>query len=332
MPKNVGYKNARKNTRNPRKNRKNMRKRNPYNAAKKKQTVKMIQPIAEGRRLTFSQTLTPRILGPTVNNENWYVHIPDTWNHMYRENFLDTISNQPSSVGFTGKTLFSRFLNMQVKLKFQSIEHYTVPPHLHVVWGWYKIPYQTALQSTGAPGSNNSNGVLIQHERAGAIARNLAAMYNVMFPVTDPKQFKLMYRKEFQVRGENIEGKDVSDPADVKDVNQVIRKDIKFNISWKPNTKYHMRPATEGNGTDSVDPGGTALKPDDGNADFNTNHPPATTAYWTPSNKNNGDLWTPFFAIQLKNANAYGRDAKGENCVTCYPLMFQQNKHYFYDL
>lgn len=331
MPRNVGYKRPRRNTRRPRKNKKPVRK-NPYRARNKKALARTIQPIAEGRKLTFQQTLSPRILGPTTHNENWYVRVPDTWNHMYRENFLDTLSNQPASMGFTGKTLFSRFLNMQVKLKFQSIQHYTEPPSFHVVWGWCKIPYLTALQTNDSTSSSNTNGVLIGHERAGVIAKNLAQMYNVMFPVTDPKRFKLMYNKEFQVRGENIEGKDLSDPQDVKDFTQVIRKDIKFNISWKPNTKYHMVSATEGNGTDSVDPGGNALKPDDGQEDFVSSVPGATTAYWTPSSKTNGDLWTPFFAIQLKNANAYGKDDKGNNSVTSYPLMFQQNKHYFYDM
>lgn len=329
MPRNVGYRKTRRNPKNPRKNRKNVRKQNPYKASVKKKTVKMLQPIAESRKLSFTQSLSPRILGPTVNNENWYVHVPDTWDHMYRENFLDTLSNQPSSLGFTGKTIFSRYLNMQVKLKFQGIQHYVEPPHLHVVFGWYKIPYQTAFQSTGSTGATNTNGVLVQHSREEAIQRNLALMYNQMFPVTDPKLFKLMYKKEFQVRGDNIEGKDLTDPANVKDFTQVIRKDIRFNISWKPNTKYHMRPATQGDGNDAA---AQPLKPDDGKIDFNVTPPGDNTSFWTPSSKANGDLWTPFFAIQLKNANAYGKNEAGENSVTAYPLMFQQNKHYFYDL
>lgn len=331
MPRNVGYKRPRRNIKNNRKNRKKPVRKNPYRARNKRALAKTIQPIAEGRKLTFVNTISPRILGPTTHNENWYVRIPDTWNHMYRENFLDTLSNQPSSQGFTGKTIFSRFLNMDVKFRFDTIQHYTEPPKLHVVFGWCKVPYMTPLQSTGDQAAISQNGVLINHERAGMIANNLARMYNVMFPVTDPKQFKLMYRKEFQVRGENVEGKDVSDPSDVKDITRVIRKDIRYRISWKPNTKYHLRPATEGNGTvDNAD--GDLLKPDDGNVAFNTNVPGATTAYWTPSSKSNGDIWTPFFAVQLKNAHAYGRDAKGENSVTSYPLMFQQNKHYFYDM
>ena len=90
-----------------------------------------------------------------------------------------------------------------------------------------------------------------------------------------------------------------------------------------------MRPATSGNGNDAM---GQPIKPDDGYATFNTAEPPGTASYWTPSAKNNGDLWCPFFAIQIKNASTYGKDSQGQNCLECYPNLFHQNKHYFFDM
>ena len=325
-----------------RKNNKNMKKtkrkynnskvttKKAYNKNYKKQTSKILQPIAEGRKLSFSKTLSARFLGPTADAtlENWNVIIPETWNHMYRENFLDTLPNQPSSQGFTGKTIFSRFLNQQIKIRFNTISHYTEPVDVHVIYGWSKIPYITNLQSIGSDAATNANGVLIQHDRAELITRSLAQMYGVMFPVTDPKQFKLMYNRQFQIRGQLVEGVDPKTPG-APDVKRIVRKDLDYRITWKPNTKYHMRPANIDQGVDAMD---QPLKPDDGYATFNTAEPPNTSSYWTPSAKNNGDLWTPFFAIQVKNASTYGKDIDGNNCLECYPNLFHQNKHYFFDM
>lgn len=324
----------RKNTRRPRKNRKNVKRKAlaPYRAGAKKAMARKINPIAEGRRLTFTNTTSARFLGPDASVENWYVHVPDTWDHMYRENFLDTLPNQPSSMGFTGKTLFSRFLNQQIKIKFDTINHYTQPVDVHVCYGWCKVPYVTPLQATGSDSQSNENGVLIAHQRSQQIARNLAKMYNVMFPVNDPKMFKLMYNREFQIRGQTLEGVDLSDPSAPKATIQTIRKDLDFNISWKPNTKYHMRSATAGDGSDGSPPPGNSLKPDDGSSTYMTAPPANTTAYWTPSSKLNGDLWTPFFAFQVKNAVTYGRAPDGNPSIQSYPYLFQQNKHYFYDM
>ena len=186
-----------------------------YNKNYKRQTAKILQPIAEGRKLAFQQITSARFLGPTTPNENWYVTIPETWNQMYRENFLDSLPKQPASQGFTGKTLFSRYINQQIKVKFDTIQHYTQPVNLHVVYGWCKVPYVTALQSTGSDSAANEYGVIIQHDRSQMITRALAKMYGVMFPVTDPKQFKLMYDKQFQVRGQTLEGLEFSDPKNI---------------------------------------------------------------------------------------------------------------------
>jgi hypothetical protein len=304
-----------------------------YNKNYKKQTAKILQPIAEGRKLGMSKTLSAKFLGPSADAtmENWNVVVPETWDNMYRENFLDTLAGQPSSVGFTGKTLFSRFLNQQIKIRFNTINHYTQPVDVHVCYGWCKIPYVTPLQSIGSADAANVNGVLIAHNRREQIARSLAKMYNVMFPITDPKQFKMVYNKEFQIRGQTVEGLDPDDPG-TPAVNRIVRKDLDYKISWTPNTKYHMRPATHGDGTNGNPPPGNELRPDDAFANFGIATPPNTSSYWTPSAKMNGDLWTPFFAIQVKNASTYGRDAEGNNCMECYPALFQQNKHYFYDL
>jgi hypothetical protein len=248
-----------RNRKNARRNRKPVRavkkRNNPYKAQNKRRLAKILQPIAESRKLNFINTTTSRLLGPTVDTENWYVQIPETWNNMYRENFLDTLPNQPSSQGFTGKTLFSRIVNQQIKIRFNSIAHYATPPMLHVVFGWCKIPYVTPLQSSGNDMARNENGVLIQHDRKSMIARTLANMYNTMFPTTDPKMFKLMYNKKFQVKGETLIGQMFPDPTNPTATARNIRKDINYNVTWKPNTKYHMTPATTGDG--SIDPPGT---------------------------------------------------------------------------
>ena len=326
----------RRNTRNPRKNRRNAKGKaiRAYKPRAKQRVARQLAPIAESRKLTFINTTTSRLLGPTVDTENWYVHIPETWNNMYRENFLDTLANQPSSQGFTGKTLFSRIINEKVKIRFNSIQHYMTPPMVHVVYGWCKVPYLTPLQSSGNDMAANENGVIINHDRQSMIGRTLAQMYNTMFPTTDPKMFKLMYNKKFQLRGITLAGKDFKDPT-APVTNQLnIRKDLNYNITWKPNTKYHMKPATKGDGSSNpgMPPPAIPLKPDDGNINFGDAVVNNTQAYWTPSSKLNGDLWTPFFAVQITNADTYGRAADGTPDTFAYPYMFQKNNHYFYDL
>jgi len=305
--------------------------RRPYNPAQKKATAKMIQPIAEGRKLRFTNTTSPKYIGPIVNTENWQVIIPETWLQMYRENFLDSLPNQPSSQGFTGKTLFSRFLNQQVKIKFETIEHINTPVQMQVCYGWCKTPYITQLQAVGSVDSRNTKSVLIQHNPREWIARNLAQMYNVTFPVTDPKQFKMMYNRSFQVRGENLQAQSVppgtTDPA--VSVPKTVRKDLDYSVTWKPNTKYHMISATQGDGTNAM---GSVLSPDEGSSNYENTTLTDKTAFWTPSSKNNGDLWIPFFAVQVKNTSSYGHNAEGGNSFTAYPYHLHKNTHYFYDL
>jgi len=306
MPRNVGYKRPRRNIKNNRKNRKKpVKRKNPYRARNKRAMAKQIQPIAEGRKLGFINTTSPKYLAEVVGLENWQVIIPETWRQMYRENFLETLPGQPASQGFTGKTLFSRYLNQQIKIRFTNIKHNSIPCSFHVVYGWCKVPYITALQSQGSDSSTNPNNVLIQHDPSTMIQRLLSKMYSVTFPTTDPKQFKLMYNREFQVRGETITTTSTTQQGQVV-TSQCVRKDIDYRITWRPNTKYHMRPATKGDGSDGKPPPDNDLKPDDAYVAYQNTGIPSTTAYWTPSSKTNGDLWIPFFAVQLKNAGDYG--------------------------
>lgn len=302
--------------------RKPARKKNPYRAGNKKATAKMLQPIAEGRKLPFlNDTDDIKIVGASTN-DGWQVLIPNSWKNMYREQFLETLDKSPTSKGFTGNTLFSRFLTQQIKIKFNDVLHISMPAGFHVVYGWCRNPYITAEQSIGASASTNVNNVLIEHSPEEMIARNLATMYNKMFPTTDRQQFKLMYNRRFQVAGQSVNT--VLMPA------SQVRKDLNYRITWKPNTKYHMRPATTGNGNDSA---GNPLKPDEGTTNF-TGPTPALTqrAYWTPSSKKNGDLFIPFFAIRLTNPENYGKNKDGMSDTNAFPRLYQKNTHYFYDI
>ena len=324
-------------------NRKNVKRKRPYrkrrattrkvyNKRYKRNTAKILQPIAEGRKISFTNTTSPAYLGPIENTENWSVIIPETWLQMYRENYLDSLPKQPSSQGFTGKTLFSRFLNQQVKIKFETIQHNNVPVQMRVCYGWCKMPYLTTLQSLGND-ARNHNGVLIQHDPKTFIGKSLANMYNVTFPVTNPKQFKMLYNKQFQVRGQNLQAKatPAGSPPGTAAVSTpiTIRKDINYKVSWRPNTKYHMTSATRGAG---VDGNNDPIKPDTGSATYATTAIGNDTAFWTPSSKNNGDLWIPFFAMQIQNTDSFGHLENGQGNFTAYPYHLHKNTHYFYDL
>ena len=157
-----------RNSRKPMRKRNNNKKkliskRKVYSRNYKRNTARILAPIAEGRKVTFTNTASPVYMGEIPDTENWQVIIPETWLQMYRENFLDTLPKQPSSQGFDGKTIFSRFLNQKVKIKFETIQHYNIPADMHVCFGWCKTPYITALQSIGSTTGTNTNNVLIQH-------------------------------------------------------------------------------------------------------------------------------------------------------------------------
>ena len=63
-----------------------------YNKNYKQGTAKILQPIAEGRKVNYIHDLAPTYLAPNLGVENWKVLIPSTWLHMYRESFLETLS------------------------------------------------------------------------------------------------------------------------------------------------------------------------------------------------------------------------------------------------
>ncbi len=100
-----------------------------------------------------------------------------------------------------------------------------------------------------------------------------------------------------------------------------MRRELNFKPTWKPQRKYHMMSATRVAGS-SAEP----VKPDDF---FPTGMD--AQGFWTPSNTKNGDLWYPFFAINLVNKDAYGYNNAGETDVEAYPRFVQKNTHYFYD-
>ncbi len=318
----------------PRKNMNNKRKRpyrkrratnnrgkRPYNRNYKRQTSKILQPIAEGRKAVFLNTTSPIKIVGAPEDDGWQVIIPQTWQHMYREQFLETLDKSPTSKGFTGNTIFSRFINQKIKVKFDNVLHIALPTGFQVVYGWSKINYQTSLQVEGLD-ATNVNNVLIEHEPEDQIAKSLANMYNQMFPTTDRKQFHLMYNRKFQVAGQSVNT--TRTPA------SQMRKDLDYNITWRPNTKYHMRSATQGDGNDSMS---NPLKPDHGSATFEGPTPPTSTeTYWTPAGKKNGYMWTPFWAIRLTNPQYYGVDKDGHADTNAYPILYQKNNHYFYDL
>lgn len=312
--------NKRKNT-NYRGKRANVKK--VYNAKYKKQTAKILQPIAEGRKTTFlNDSSLIKIVGSSTN-DGWQIIIPESWNHMLRENFLESLDKSPTSNGFTGNSIFSRFLNQQLKVKFDQVYHIGVPAEFQVVYGWSKVAYTTAEASIGADAQTNSNNVLIEYDPELQIAKNLADMYNKMFPVTDRKMFHLMYNRKFQVAGREVNTPRLTASQ--------VRKDLNYRITWKPNTKYHMRPCTPGDGNNAM---GNPVRPDTGMsaATFGPTQPTAFETFWSPSTKKNGDMWTPFFGVRLVNPTDFGKDKDGLADANAYPYMYQKNTHYFYDL
>jgi hypothetical protein len=307
---------------NNNKKRYNNRRRNPYNAKYKKQTAKILQPIAEGRKFTFlNDSSLVKIVGSSTN-DGWQIMIPESWNHMLREQYLETLDKSPTSTGFTGNSIFSRFLNQQVKVKFNQVYHIGVPAEFQVVYGWSKVPYITAEASIGADLQTNSNNVLIEYDPELQIGKNLADMYNKTFPVTDRKQVHLMYNRKFQVAGREVNTPRLTASQ--------VRKDLDYRVTWKPNTKYHMRPCTIGDGNNAM---GNPVRPDTGIVALNgPTQPTAFETFWAPSSKKNGDMWIPFFGIRLCNPTDFGKDKDGNADANAYPYLYQKNVHYFYDL
>ena len=284
-----------------------------YKKNYKKATAKILQPIAEGRKFT-NQTIDPAMIA-----QEWNVLVPGSWLSMVREEALATRPRQNTSNGFTGNTLFSRYLNMHVRMNFNGISQYSNPARFTVMYGWAKVPYTTQFQAVGAEDLNNQ-GVLVAYNPTSFIQEQLDDIWSGFLPVNDPKRFKLMYHKTFYHKGVQGDG-NVYDAADdeMKEVVQVNRRDLNFYPKWRPNRKYHMMSATTLAGSPSEN-----VKPDDFFED--------NKGFWTPSNIKNGNLWYPFFAIRFLNPLDYGRDGDGSVNIHAYPHIVEKNTHYFYDL
>lgn len=317
MPRPARKKPVRKN------NRKRPAKKNAYKPSNKRALVKSMMPVAEGRKLVHTH-LSPKYLAASTD-ENWQVFIPNSWLNNYRESFLETLDSAPTSQGFTGKTLFSRYVNQKINCYFDNIEHINVPVKLEVISGWCKVPYITNLQSLGNAAQRNQNGVLINYTPAEMISRELANTYGVEFPVNNPKKFKLKFKRNYNIAGRTIESTGTGGGQDI----DVVRKELKLRFSFTPNKKYHMTSATIGNGVNTQ---GAYIKADDGQPAYVSTEPTDDHAFWTPSHLNNQDLWIPFTAIQIKNPTQFGVDKMGQHIPTAYPYIVRQDSHYFLDV
>lgn len=316
--------------RNNRKNTVAKAKRKAYKPRNKKLEVAAMMPIAESRR-NVRNYLTGTYLAATAGTtDHWQVLIPSSWLFMFRENYLENLTNNKTSQGFTGKTLFSRFINEKIRISFDHIRFNPNPVDLRICYGWCKIPYLTSPEAIGSDTQSNTNGVKIEYNPSQMVAEKLDKQFSAVFPRNDPKQFKMMYNKRFTVRGQDAGLMDValdaSKPGDLTKIPAIARKDLEYYISWKPNKKYHMIPVTYGDGTDGA---GGNIQPDDGDIVVPQNQ---HKAFWTPSNVLNQDLWIPFFALRPNNVGDYGKNPAGENDTTAYPILRHQSTHYFLDL
>lgn len=294
-------------------NKKRVSTRKVYKRNYRKQTAKILQPIAEGRKYS-NQTTTPIALA-----QEWSVVVPDSWEKMIREEALQGRPRQNTSNGFTGRSIFSRYLNMHVRINFDNISHYAQPVRFRVLYGWAKLPYTTQFQAVGAQDTNDQ-GVLVAYNPTQFITEQLEDIWYDFLPVNDPKRFKLKYNKSLYIKGQNGTAQVYNSEDDKMDeVFHVNRKELDFYPKWAPQKKYHMMPATTLAGSSAED-----IKPDDF---FETNK-----GFWTPSNTKNEGLWYPFFAVRMLNFADYGRNKDGDVDTNAFPSIVFKNTHYFYDV
>lgn len=317
MPKNVGYKKVRRNVRNNQKNRKNVVKaKAAYKPQNKRNVIKMLAPIIEKRKYQLIKEDTPTLL-----NSQEMILIPDVWEKMTREDEFHSDPTQLTSRGFTGNTLFSRFLNYQQIIEFDAVSQIPYPVELEQIVGWFKTPYLTTEESAGLVARNNQ-GVIFNHDMNNFILRKMKNMLNDKFSTIDPKVVKVLHRKVYNVRGQSI---DTADGPGTGFETEVIRKPLRNTYTWRPNRKYHMRPATLVDGATA-----SAYKPDDPNV------------YWTPSPVKNQDLWIPFVFFRFRNIDKFGKRRGDETLeppedpwvpdATAYPHLYHKETHYFTDL
>ena len=291
------------------------RRKNAYKPAQKRATIKQIMPMAEGRKRNWNN-FDERYLA-----EEWTVQVPNSWEVCARENAYEGTNYQNTASGFTGNTLFCRYINEHVKVNLESIKYNAQPVILRIMYGWCKAPYQQPLLAEGNAARKNANGVAYVWNLETFVKQKLAEVFTGPMPVNDPKVFKLFSNKEYYIGGKTISTTiPNSDPTKAPvAVDQTLRKEINFYPKWAPQKKYHMTPVQFGVST--------TVKPDD--YDF-TNYKDG--AYWTPDPNKNEDLWTPFFAIRFRNVSEFGIDPSGATSTTAYPKIISKNTTYFLDL
>lgn len=308
MPAKKGYKknNKRKN------NRRGARKTNNYNSSRKVNVLKMLQPIVENRKYELESSQAVTLTG------QYNITIPDVWEKMQRSDEWQTQDRQLTQQGFTGTTLYSKYLNLQSIVEFDSINHINVPVRISVIQGWFKTPYLTEAQSSGN-NPTNAQGVLHSVNMSTFIGNQLQGMLQGRFSNLDKKRVVIKFQKEYDVRGVSIETEDGAGGIDVT----TERKPLKHYFTWKPNRKYHMRPAT----SISEELSYATVKPDDPNA------------FWTPSSTKNNDLWVPFVFHRFYNSGDFGHTKTVDETTGQYtldanlnPKLWLKQAHYFTDI
>ena len=297
---------------------KRVAKKRPYRRNNRMAVARSLNPIVEGRKLVVAANQT------TLLAADWTVIIPNSWEKMPRENALEGQPEQLTSSGFTGNTLFSRYINQHLQINFDRINHISAPVNMRIMYGWAKIPYVTQYQAVGgnvAGVTRNAQGVLVHYDPTAFVKQALEIQYDGLLPVNDPKKFKMFHNKEYFIRGVQGSGIEFDGMGQPLEMNRINRRVLDFYPKWKPMKKYHMMSATAVGGS-----GSETVKPDDY---FPVS--PAVQGFWTPDNLKQ-ELWYPFFAINFKNHDDYGRDSDGAIDTSAVPNYVQKNSHYFYDM
>ena len=289
-----------------------------YRPVNKKAQIARLMPIAEGRKSIMQST------SATSMGAEYTVMIPQSWEMFARSGAAEKLDPRQITNGtFSGNTLFMRYVNQQIKINFETIQHYPWPVELRAFWGWCKVPYTTPLRSTDDAVAFNAQGVMNDYNLTQFVQGVIEDIYKGFMPVNDPKKLKILGDKDFYIKGISNQQRNLptSPPAEPPTpvVWRTLRREITLRPTWKPQRKYHMRPVQAA--TDA------ATKPDD----FNFTSPP-DGVYWTPNQENNDGVWVPFTCFRLKNVAEYGHDQTGALNPLAYPRFVQKNTSYFLDL
>lgn len=303
-----------KQKRNYKKNNKKRGKR-AYKPANKKAQIKDLMPLAEGRKRSWNNFDTSYLA------QEWTVQVPNSWEVCAREAAYESTNYQNTSNGFTGNTLYCRYINSHFKILFETVKLNPQPVVMRIIHGWCKAPYQQPLLAEGNAARVNSNGVAYVWNLETFVKQKLVEVFSGPMPVNDPKVFKLNYNKTFYLGGRTISTEVPSGGGSSKAQDQTFRNEIDVYPKWAPQKKYHMTPVQFGVST--------TAKPDD--FDF-TNYKADGAAYWTPDPNKNGELWTPFVAIRFNNVSEFGVNPDGSTSTTAYPKIISKNTTYFLDI